>query len=254
MSAFSGNGICCWGLIVLPSIIYSAAWCKCFQFLNLLSVLAIPRSPPYARSLKTTAVPHTGKSNVLLFHGVTPSNIFWGWKPFAFSAWNSLISFATPNIAGMRRWCELTMFSSLRCFIRIPPPLRPLSLPESPAAWYAAYGGKGGRSILVSAAQRTSLPVTAGQVSAGGEAAATQRASERASTWARVRVCVEGRNKKESPLHGSWANEPSGPAQGRAPPVDKRSILSISLSALDNKQKFSTPKSCLAFEMRIVVC
>ncbi|KAM7394379.1 hypothetical protein PAMP_021186 [Pampus punctatissimus] len=39
--------------------------------------------------------------------------------------------------------------------------------------------GKGRRSILVSAAQRTSLPVTAGQVSAGGEAAAMQRERER---------------------------------------------------------------------------
>ncbi|KAA8594710.1 hypothetical protein FQN60_011845, partial [Etheostoma spectabile] len=38
---------------------------------------------------------------------------------------------------------------------------------------------KGGRSILVSAAQHTSLPVTAGQVSAGGEAAAMQRERER---------------------------------------------------------------------------
>lgn len=73
-------------------------------------------------------------------------------------------------------------------------------------------------------------------------------------------VCVSvgwgggsGWNKKESPPHGSRASEPSGPAQGRAPPVDKRSILSISLSALDNKQKFSTPRSCLSFEMRIVV-
>lgn len=41
----------------------------------------------------------------------------------------------------------------------------------------------------------------------------------------------------------------SGPAQGSAPPADKRSILSISLSALDNKQKFNRPSSCLAFEM-----
>lgn len=118
-------------------------------------------------------------------------------------------------------------------------------------------GGKGGRSILVSAAQRTSLPVTAGQVSAGGEAAATQRARVRASvrTCVRLCVCVWGgsEQERESPPHGSRANEPSGPAQGRAPPVDKRSILSISLSALDNKQKFSTPRSCLTFEMRIVV-
>ncbi|XP_074538725.1 uncharacterized protein LOC141800207 [Halichoeres trimaculatus] len=45
-----------------------------------------------------------------------------------------------------------------------------------PSLW-----GKGGRSILVSAAQHTSLPVTAGQVSAGGEAAAMQRKRVRES-------------------------------------------------------------------------
>lgn len=62
-------------------------------------------------------------------------------------------------------------------------------------------------------------------------------------------------DEKESPLHGSQASEQaSGPAQGSAPPVDKRSILSISLSAPDNKQKFSKPRSCLAFEMCILVC
>lgn len=87
------------------------------------------------------------------------------------------------------------------------------------------------------------------------------RHAERERGRGSVRECVwvwggeegSGWNKKESPPHGSRASEPSGPAQGRAPPVDKRSILSISLSALDNKQKFSTPRSCLAFEMRIVV-
>lgn len=61
--------------------------------------------------------------------------------------------------------------------------------------------------------------------------------------------------EKESPLHGSQASEQaSSPAQGSAPPVDKRSILSISLSAPDNKQKFSKPRSCLSFEMCILVC
>jgi len=60
--------------------------------------------------------------------------------------------------------------------------------------------------------------------------------------------------EKESPLHGSQASENvSGPAQGSAPPVDKRSILSISLSAPDNKQKFSKPRSCLVFEMCILL-
>lgn len=64
-----------------------------------------------------------------------------------------------------------------------------------------------------------------------------------------------GGGEEESPLHGSQASEQaSGPAQGSAPPVDKRSILSFSLSAPDNKQKFSKPRSCLAFEMCILVC
>lgn len=45
------------------------------------------------------------------------------------------------------------------------------------------------------------------------------------------------------------AERESGPAQGSVPPADKRSILSISLSALDNKQKFNRPSFCLAFEM-----
>ena len=67
-------------------------------------------------------------------------------------------------------------------------------------------------------------------------------------------VRVGGRFEKESPLHGSQASEQaSGPAQGSAPPVDKRSILSISLSAPDNKQKFSKPRSCLSFEMCILL-
>lgn len=64
-----------------------------------------------------------------------------------------------------------------------------------------------------------------------------------------------GGGEEESLLHGSQASEQaSGPAQGSAPPVDKRSILSFSLSAPDNKQKFSKPRSCLAFEMCILVC
>ena len=63
--------------------------------------------------------------------------------------------------------------------------------------------------------------------------------------------------EKESPLHGSQAGEQEramGPAQGSPPPEDKRSILSISLPAPDNKQKFSKPRSCLAFEMCNLVC
>lgn len=61
------------------------------------------------------------------------------------------------------------------CFILSPPPRRPLSLPNSGSMIRSLWEGKGERSILVSAAQRMSLPVTAGQVSAGGEAAAMQR-------------------------------------------------------------------------------
>lgn len=59
---------------------------------------------------------------------------------------------------------------------------------------------KGGRSILASAAQRTSLPVTAGQVSAGGEAAAMQREREReCERGAGVRmVIVGGRMRKRA--------------------------------------------------------
>lgn len=45
------------------------------------------------------------------------------------------------------------------------------------------------------------------------------------------------------------AERASSPAQGSAPPAGKRSILSISLSAFDNKQKFNRPSRCLAFEM-----
>lgn len=98
------------------------------------------------------------------------------------------------------------------CFIRILPPLRPLSLPESPTAWYGVYGGKRRGSILVSAAQRMSLPVTAGQVSAGGEAAAMQRerASERASTWACIRVCGGSEQERKSSVWqpSEWAKRP----------------------------------------------
>lgn len=165
------------------------------------------------------------------------------------------------NFNNFRRWCWIncdffSCFVTLAASLTLPAHFFFLSLLECLGTWYGAFGGGRKRSILVSAAQRTSLPVTPGQVSAGRRGsrhAETEKESESERTrgWGRG----GGRGGRKSPLHGSQASKRvSGLAQGSAPPVDKRSILSISLSAPDNKQKFSKPRSCLVFEMCILVC
>lgn len=138
-------------------------------------------------------------------------------------------SFAVPSVVSWRR---LTIFP--------PPPS------SSPPFFDVELMGRKGREINRGFSSPTSapLPVTAGQVSAGGEL--PRRETERQRWVRKMRVAVRVRMRERAYCMG--AERASGPAQGSAPPADKRSILSISLSALDNKQKFNRPSSCLAFE------
>lgn len=134
-------------------------------------------------------------------------------------------SFAVPSVVSWRR---LTIFFP----------------PSSPPFFDVELMGRKGREIN----RGFSTSPSNGRTSVSWRRAATQRDRE-------TEVGEEdeggggGEDEGESLLHGSRASErASGPTQGSAPPADKRSILSISLSALDNKQKFNRPSSCLAFE------
>lgn len=102
---------------------------------------------------------------------------------------------------------------------------------------------------------RTHTSPSSGRTSVCWRRAATQGERDRETErrgWVRkmrMGVGVGGSVRMRESAFCMGAERESGPAQGSAPPADKRSILSISLSALDNKQKFNRPSSCLAFEM-----
>lgn len=130
-----------------------------------------------------------------------------------------LHSFAVPNLVSWRR---LMIFSSLL-----------------PLLWCGAYGEKERDQ------SRLQQPDTHGRTSVRWRRAATQRERER-ERWV---MEMGGWVRLMERAFFMGAERASGPAQGSAPPADKRSILSISLSALDNKQKFNRPSSCLACEM-----
>lgn len=127
--------------------------------------------------------------------------------------------FTTPNAVSLKRWCELTIFYLLclpSCLTHASPRLLHPSSVSSGVSRNLIWSlwGKGGRSILLSGAQHTSFPVSAGQVSAGGEAAAMQREGE--SNRERKTVAGErgGWEREASAWQPSeWASERHSPGE-----------------------------------------
>lgn len=117
---------------------------------------------------------------------------FWGQKPFAFSACGKTLHFFCH--AKHRRREEVMRADNILPFApnagRAPSAslLRPVlclfqSLRELETELTGEGGGKEEDQSWCQQLKRTSLAVAAGQVSAGGEAAATQRARARACVW-----------------------------------------------------------------------
>lgn len=141
-------------------------------------------------------------------------------------------------------------------------------LPPSPSAHFVSYSLQELDKELMGKRKKINPGVSSSahiSPSYGRTSVSWRRGSRhagRGSAWEGVRRCwwwwwggggVRMR-KRALCMAAKRGEQASGPAQGSAPPVDKRSILSISLSAPDNKQKSSKPRSCLAFEMCIAVC